>query len=192
MSTFLDKTGLTYLWSKISSAFATKTEVEAKQDALTFDASPLAGSANPVESGGVYNVLLTKLDYNSGDIGEDYDTTELDNRVAYTSQTKTETQKAAARENIGAQEELTFDEIPTSDSTHPVKSGGVYSALLTKLDYNTSTVGEDYDTTELDNRVAYTSQSMTSAQQAVARNNIGAASADALAALEARIAALEG
>ena len=34
--------------------------------------------------------------------------------------------------NLGIQGELTFDNSPTEDSTNPVTSGGVYSALETK------------------------------------------------------------
>ena len=49
-------------------------------------------------------------------------------------------------ENLGLQDALTFDSTPTEDSTNPVKSGGVYSALAGKQDnltfdgvYNAST-----------------------------------------------------
>ena len=40
-----------------------------------------------------------------------------------------DTQKATARENIGAQEALTIDAAPTQGSTNPVQSGGVYSEV---------------------------------------------------------------
>ena len=46
-NSFLDKTGLTYLWSKIVAL------VNRKQDALTFDSTPTDNSTNPVTSGGV-------------------------------------------------------------------------------------------------------------------------------------------
>ena len=53
-NSFLDKTGLTYLWSKIVALVGTK------QDALTFDNSPTNNSSNPVKSGGVYSALAGK------------------------------------------------------------------------------------------------------------------------------------
>lgn len=46
-NSFLDKTGLTYLWGKIVAL------VNRKQDALTFDSTPTENSTNPVTSGGV-------------------------------------------------------------------------------------------------------------------------------------------
>lgn len=53
-NSFLDKTGLTYLWSKITALVATK------QDVLTFDTTPTASSTNPVTSGGVKTALDAK------------------------------------------------------------------------------------------------------------------------------------
>lgn len=53
-NSFLDKTGLTYLWGKITALVATK------QDTLTFDNSPTNNSSNPVKSGGVYSALAGK------------------------------------------------------------------------------------------------------------------------------------
>lgn len=46
-NSFLDRTGLAYLWGKIT------TLVGGKQDTLTFDNTPTANSTNPVTSGGV-------------------------------------------------------------------------------------------------------------------------------------------
>lgn len=47
VSSFLDKTGLAYLWGKITAL------VGGKQDALTFDSTPTANSTNPVTSAGI-------------------------------------------------------------------------------------------------------------------------------------------
>ena len=44
---FLDRTGLAYLWNKITSL------IGGKQDTLTFDTTPTTDSTNPVTSGGV-------------------------------------------------------------------------------------------------------------------------------------------
>lgn len=50
-SKFLDKTGLAYLWGKITALVATK------QDTLTFDNTPTASSTNPVTSAGIKSAL---------------------------------------------------------------------------------------------------------------------------------------
>lgn len=41
----------------INSTYATKTELNTKQNTLTFDTTPKAGSTNPVTSGGIYNAI---------------------------------------------------------------------------------------------------------------------------------------
>lgn len=41
----------------INSTYATKAELNTKQDTLTFDTTPKAGSTNPVTSGGIYNAI---------------------------------------------------------------------------------------------------------------------------------------
>lgn len=41
----------------INSTYATKAELNTKQNALTFDTTPKAGSTNPVTSGGIYNAI---------------------------------------------------------------------------------------------------------------------------------------
>jgi len=54
-------------WVKIGTTnidltdYATKTELNAKQDALTFDTEPTQGSSNPVTSGGIYNGIATTI-----------------------------------------------------------------------------------------------------------------------------------
>ena len=50
-NSYLDKTGLAYLWQKIVALVGTK------QDTLTFDTTPTASSTNPVTSGGVKTAL---------------------------------------------------------------------------------------------------------------------------------------
>lgn len=59
-NSFLDKTGLTYLWGKIVAL------VNRKQDALTFDSTPTDNSTNPVTSGGV----KAYVDANAGGGGD--------------------------------------------------------------------------------------------------------------------------
>lgn len=43
--------------NNIVNTYATKTEVSAKQDKLTFDSAPTEGSSNPVTSGGVFSAI---------------------------------------------------------------------------------------------------------------------------------------
>lgn len=50
----------------INSTYATKTELNTKQNTLTFDTTPKAGSTNPVTSGGIYNAIKA-----SGSISSD-------------------------------------------------------------------------------------------------------------------------
>ena len=48
-----------------------QSQIDSKQDALTFDSTPTSGSTNPVESGGVYTALQGKQ--NSGDYATNSD-----------------------------------------------------------------------------------------------------------------------
>lgn len=100
--------------------------------------------------------------------------------VSYNSQSLTTAQQAQVRTNIGAassadiptaaqqaawsakQDALTFDNTPTSGSTNPVTSDGIYTAIQ-----NSGGGGVD--------AVRYSVQTLTPAQQAQARTNIGAA-----------------
>lgn len=62
----------------LKDAFAKKADLDAKQDALTFDNAPTENSSNPVKSGGVYTALAGKVDAVSGKglSTNDYDNTE--------------------------------------------------------------------------------------------------------------------
>ena len=46
----------------LKDAFAKKSDLDAKQDTLTFDDVPTSNSSNPVKSGGVYSALADKQD----------------------------------------------------------------------------------------------------------------------------------
>ena len=59
-NSFLDKAGLTYLWSKITAL------VNTKQNTLTFDSTPTANSTNPVTSAGI----KAYVDENAGGGGD--------------------------------------------------------------------------------------------------------------------------
>lgn len=87
-----------------------------KQDLLTFDTTPTSGSTNPVTSGGIVTYLLNNY----------YNNQWVDMHLL-------ELQQAMNAAIAGIEENyqplLDFDTAPTSGSTNPVTSGGVYTAL---------------------------------------------------------------
>lgn len=89
-------------------------QLDGKQDLLTFDEYPMAGSYNPVYSNGIRSEIRIVTDALQQAV------TRLEGLIN------------------GKQDTLTFDTEPTQDSTNPVYSGGVYSAIrqsyLTLLD----------------------------------------------------------
>lgn len=92
-----------------------QTAVSGKQDTLTFDSAPIAGSANPVTSGGIYNALQ------NAQIATDAVPTEGSTKAVQSGGVYTALQ--------GKQNTLEFDNTPTQGSTNPVTSGGVFSAI---------------------------------------------------------------
>ena len=156
---------------------ATKGYVDAglagKQDTLTFDNAPTAGSDNPVKSGGIAEALADKLDtaggtvsgdltvigplsvgsylgaFGSVQVGGEYPLTVDANYGKITGlQTPTASGDAATKGYVdaglaGKQDTLTFDNAPTAGSDNPVKSGGVDTALQDKFDKTGGTVNGD-------------------------------------------------
>ena len=105
-----------------------KATWNAKQNALTFDTTPTAGSTNPVTSGGVKTALDAKA--NDADLAAIAKSGKLSDATQdSTHRTVTDTEKATwnAKQNA-----LTFDTTPTAGSTNPVTSGGVKTALDAK------------------------------------------------------------
>lgn len=100
-----------------------KATWNAKQGALTFDSTPTAGSNNPVKSSGIKTALDTKA--NSSDIPTALSelSTDSTHRVVTDSEKSTWNNKQA---------KLTFDTTPTANSSNPVTSGGVKTALDAK------------------------------------------------------------
>lgn len=84
-----------------------------KQDTLTFDDKPTSDSTNPVTSDGIYDFVMEKVkDLQPGTDGSGNAT------------------KSWIQQQLDAkQDSLTFDDKPTSGSTNPVTSGGIYDAL---------------------------------------------------------------
>jgi hypothetical protein len=104
------------------SDYYTKTQVDtalaAKQNTLTFDNTPTENSTNPVTSGGIYTALQNV----QPDLSNYYTKDEIDDGNI--------TISAALNElHDEKQDKLTFDSTPTSGSSNPVTSGGVYNAL---------------------------------------------------------------
>ena len=109
---------------------AEKATWNAKQDALTFDDAPTAGSANPVKSGGVKTALDAKAD--DADLAAIAKSGKLSDATEdATHRVVTDTEKATWN---AKQDALTFDDAPTAGSANPVKSGGVKTALDAKAD----------------------------------------------------------
>lgn len=92
-----------------------QTTVSGKQDRLNFDTAPIAGSTNPVTSGGIYNALQ------NAQIQTDAVPTEGSTKAVQSGGVYTALQ--------GKQASLTFDSTPTQGSNNPVTSGGVYNAI---------------------------------------------------------------
>ena len=91
-----------------------------KQDRLTFDNAPAAGSNNPVTSGGIHTALRQKQDTLTFDTAPTSDSRNpVTSGGIYT----------ALRQK---QDTLTFDTAPISGSGRPVMSGGIYTALQRK------------------------------------------------------------
>lgn len=92
-----------------------KAALDGKQDTLTIDNTPTQNSTNPIQSGAVYTALQN-VNIDTDDTLSSTSENPVQNKVV----------KAALD---GKQNSLTFDLTPTENSTNPVTSGGIYSAL---------------------------------------------------------------
>lgn len=159
-----------------------KSTWNAKQSALAFDTTPTANSTNPVTSAGI----KAYVDNATPTITMDDTPTSGSNNPVKSGGIYNSLQ--------GKQNTLTFDSTPTTSSSNPVTSGGVKDALDLKANQSTT-----YTKTEVDglledvailadddgqattltfdpqaDTVWNKAQTLGSAQQAQARNNIGA------------------
>ena len=107
------------VWGEIAGTLSDqidlKNALDAKQNTLTFDATPTDDSSNPVTSDGIYTALATKQNTLTFDATP---TDESSNPV---------TSNGIYAALAGKQDTLTFDSAPTSASTNPVTSGGLYT-----------------------------------------------------------------
>ena len=132
------------------SNYYTKTQVDtaltAKQNTLTFDNTPTENSTNPVTSGGIYNALQNV----QPDMSNYYDKDEIDDAHL--------TISAALNElHDEKQDLLNFDNSPTQNSTNPVTSGGVYTALQNVQ----PDLSNYYNKTEVDTALAAKQNTLT-------------------------------
>ena len=115
---------------------ALRSEVEGKQNILTFDSTPTANSTNPVTSGGVKTAvdeLQTEINKKQNTLTFDSAPTENSTNPVMSGGIKTAID-ALQNDIDNKQNALTFDSAPTSDSTNPVTSGGIKSAIDSKQD----------------------------------------------------------
>ena len=96
--------------------------LELKQDVLTFDQMPTAGSQNPVTSAGIAAALEGKQAALT-----------IDSAPAAGSANPVSSGGTAAA-LAGKQDKLTFDGTPVAGSTKPITSGAVHAALSQKQD----------------------------------------------------------
>lgn len=118
-----------------------------KQAKLTFDTSPTSGSTNPVTSDGVYTAVQADNSLSTTSekaVQNKVITSNLNQKVSKynndatqwdttptSGSTKPVTSGGIYTALNGKQNTLTFDSTPTEDSTNPVTSGGVYSQIQT-------------------------------------------------------------
>ena len=117
-----------------------------KQNTLTFDVTPTLDSTNPVTSSGVYTALSLKQNTLVAGTGISIDTatntiSSTVNSATWGNITGTLSNQTDLQTALNAkQNTLTFDTTPTLNSTNPVTSGGIYTALETKADSTTPIV----------------------------------------------------
>lgn len=108
-----------------------------KQDKLTFDTTPTANSSNPVTSNGIKSALNKKVDASSlktvATTGSYNDLTNKPTIPTVPTKVSAFTNDAgyltAHQDLSGYQTKLTFDTTPTANSTNPVTSGGIKTAI---------------------------------------------------------------
>ena len=130
------------------------TLMAGKQDNLTFDNAPTAGSSNPVKSGGVYarnNEIVALI--NALDVAKQNVLT-FDNAPVEGSPNPVKSggvytaisavQAAIVALDAAKQNVLTFDSTPTLGSTNPVTSSGIKTEL-NRIDGNVTTLNDLYE-----------------------------------------------
>lgn len=111
------------------------TGLSGKQNTLTFDNTPTAGSSNPVKSGGVKSALDEKLNLSGGTMSGALamGSNRITGLDTPSSGTDAATKQYVDNGLNGKQNTLTFDNTPTAGSDNPVKSNGIKTALNLKV-----------------------------------------------------------
>ena len=104
-----------------------KNTLNNKQNVLTFDATPTAGSNNPVTSDGIKRAL-DNIDV--GNVQEQLDAIEQEQTEQNTKISDNKREIDTVKQSLaGKQNVLTFDATPTAGSNNPVTSDGIKRAL---------------------------------------------------------------
>jgi predicted nucleic acid-binding Zn-ribbon protein len=104
-----------------------KNTLNNKQNKLTFDATPTAGSNNPVTSDGIKRAL-DNIDV--GNVQEQLDTIKAEQTEQNTKISSNKREIDTVKQDLsGKQNVLTFDATPTAGSQNPVTSDGIKKAL---------------------------------------------------------------
>lgn len=98
-----------------------ETALEGKQDVLTWDETPTAGSDNPVYSKGIKAYVDTGLALKQDVLTWDETPTANSNNPVYSKGIKTYVDNGLS----GKEDTLTWDEVPTAGSSNPVYSKGI-------------------------------------------------------------------
>ena len=104
-----------------------KNTLKNKQDKLTFDSTPTAGSNNPVTSDGIKRAL-DNIDV--GNVQEQLDTIKQEQTEQNTKISSNKREIDSVKQDLaGKQNVLTFDATPTAGSQNPVTSDGIKKAI---------------------------------------------------------------
>ena len=104
-----------------------KNTLKNKQDKLTFDSTPTAGSNNPVTSDGIKRAL-DNIDV--GNVQEQLDTIKAEQTEQNTKISSNKREIDSVKQDLsGKQNVLTFDATPTAGSQNPVTSEGIKKAI---------------------------------------------------------------
>lgn len=104
-----------------------KNTLKNKQNKLTFDATPTAGSQNPVTSDGIKRAL-DNVDV--GNVQEQLDTIKAEQTEQNTKISNNKREIDSVKQELsGKQNVLTFDATPTAGSNNPVTSDGIKRAI---------------------------------------------------------------
>jgi predicted nucleic acid-binding Zn-ribbon protein len=104
-----------------------KNTLNNKQNVLTFDATPTAGSQNPVTSAGIKRAL-DNIDV--GNVQEQLEAIEREQTEQNNKISSNKTEIDSVKEGLaGKQNVLTFDATPTEGSNNPVTSDGIKKAI---------------------------------------------------------------